>query len=200
VPDRVHWVFGYGSLVSPLSLEITLGREVPREPGWWAPAELHGYGRSWNYGSLTTRATWEVDGRRVERGLVVSLGLVDAPLSCNGVIVRVNRDDVARLDRRERDYDRVDVTDRIDAGGEVDGRVVTYVPRPGAVLRYERYRDHGRAAISRRYVDLVTSAFEALGPSHRERYAETTMAPDVPIVDLDATGPDPSPPHLRTER
>jgi hypothetical protein len=200
VPDRVHWVFGYGSLVSPASLERTLGREVPTENGWWVPAVLDGYGRRWNYGSLTTRAAWEFDGRRVERGIVVALGLVDAPETCNGVIARVNRHDVALLDQRERDYDRVDVTDRIDAGFEVDGRVVTYVPRPGAVLRYEQYRDRGRAAVSLRYLRLVTSAFEALGPGQRQRFEETTPPPDVPIVDLEASGPNPSPPHWHTSR
>jgi dephospho-CoA kinase len=199
VPDRVHWVFGYGSLVSPTSMARSLDREVPTHRGW-VPAELQGYGRRWNYGSLTTRAEWVHEGRHVRRGIVVALGLVDAPESCNGVIARVDRHDVARLDQRERDYDRVDVTDRIDAAIEIDGRVVTYVPRPGAVLRYEQYRDQGRAAVSLRYLRLVETAFEALAPGQRARFDETTPAPDVPVIDLESAGPNPSPPHWRADR
>lgn len=180
---RDVWVFGYGSLVSPTSLASTIGRQVA-PPGVGA-AHLDGYGRRWNYGSLHLRGDWHLDGVSVVQGLVVSLGLIEAEdESCNGVIVRVTAEELAQLDWRERDYERTDITDRVRAETAFPGgQVVTYVPRPSAIDRYETARDEQRAAIRQSYWELVTDAFIALGGDHASRYA-TTPAPDVPVVEM----------------
>ena len=177
------WVFGYGSLVSPTSLASTIGRHVA--PGDVGAAHLHGYGRRWNYGSLHLRGDWHHDDVDVYQGVVISLGLVAADGEhCNGVAVRVTDDELARLDWRERDYERTDVTDRIDAEVPRRGeRVVSYVPRPSAIERYEAARDERRAAIRRSYWDLVDRAFSDLGTHHSAIYA-TTPAPDVPVLEI----------------
>ncbi len=180
------WIFGYGSLVSPASMATTIGRDVPAEDV--AVAHLDGYGRRWNYGSLHLRGDWLVDGVSVSRGLVVSLGLVAGDTeTCNGVIVRVTDDELAMLDWRERDYERTDVSEGIRVEGaqrtSAVERVVTYVPRPSAVERYEAARTDGRAAIRQSYWDLVRTAFADLGGGHLTQY-ETTPAPDVPVVDM----------------
>ena len=177
------WVFGYGSLVSPSSLESTIGRPVT--PTDLVVAHLDGYGRRWNYGSMHLRGDWIHDGTDVRQGLVVSLGLVTADAeSCNGVAVRVTDAELASLDWRERDYERTEVTDRIQADGlAADDRVVTYVPRPSAIERYEQARDERRAGIRRSYWDLVAAAFAALGDDHVEVY-QRTPPPDVPVVDM----------------
>ncbi len=177
------WVFGYGSLVSPASLASTIGRHV--EPGDVVAAHLRGYGRRWNYGSLHLRGDWRHDDIDVRQGVVISLGLVMAEAEhCNGVAVRVTDEELARLDWRERDYQRTDVTDRIDAEVPIGAeRVVTYVPRQSAVERYEAARDERRAAIRRSYWDLVDKAFSDLGAHHSAIYA-TTPAPDVPVLEI----------------
>lgn len=177
------WVFGYGSLVSPVSLATTIGRPVA--PDDLVVTHLAGFGRRWNYGSMHLRGDWHHAGRRIQGGLVVSLGLVAADdESCNGVAVRVDDDELTRLDWRERDYERTDVADAVEPrrafGGE---RVVTYVPRPSAIERYETARDEQRAAVRRSYWNLVSAAFATLGDDHAQRYA-TTPAPDVPVVDI----------------
>jgi cation transport regulator ChaC len=180
---RDTWVFGYGSLVSPASMAATIGRTV--EAADIAVAHLDGYGRRWNYGSLHLRGDWQRDGVRVEQGLVVSLGLVEADTeTCNGVIVRVSAEELAALDWRERDYERTDVTDliRIDDDRRAP-TVATYVPRPSAVERYEAARDRQRAGIRLSYWELVSAAFGQLGDDHLGRYA-ATPAPDVPVVDM----------------
>ncbi len=91
---------------------------------------------------------------------------------------------MAQLDWRERDYERTDVTDRIrvDRPQQLE-HVMTYVPRPSAVERYEAARDGGRAGIRQSYWNLVSAAFLDLGGDHHDRYA-ATPAPDVPIVDM----------------
>jgi dephospho-CoA kinase len=177
------WIFGYGSLVSPASMATTIGRTVA--PTDVAVAHLDGYGRRWNYGSLHLRGDWHHAGVEVTQGLVVSLGLVASDAeSCNGVIVRVTAEELEMLDWRERDYERTDVSGLIRLEGDPIGeRVMTYVPRPSAIERYERARDHGRAGIRQSYWALVESAFGELGDDHLERYAATPV-PDVPVVDM----------------
>jgi dephospho-CoA kinase len=178
-----HWIFGYGSLVSPASMATTIGRTVAVDGVM--VAHLDGFGRRWNYGSLHLRGDWSHDGVQVRQGLVVSLGLVASSAeSCNGVIVRVTDDEIAQLDWRERDYERNDVTDliRLEVADAVE-RVSTYVPRPSAIERYEHARDDGRAAIRQSYVELVAAAFRDLGGDHLDRY-RTTPPPDVPVVDM----------------
>ncbi|NND76468.1 MAG: gamma-glutamylcyclotransferase [Ilumatobacter sp.] len=184
---RATWIFGYGSLASPASIASTIGRE-PRPA--MRVAHVEGFGRRWNYGSKVLRGDWTHDGIDVVGGLVVSLGVQAGPdESCNGVVFRVDADELARLDWRERDYARVDVTEAVTIDerdgddGVVDGAIEIYVPRPSAIDRYERARDERRAAVRSEYWQLVRESFAALGDSHAEWY-DRTLAPDVPIVDV----------------
>lgn len=189
--DRV-WVFGYGSLASPVSIARTIGRPVSSAA--ILAAGLDGYGRRWNYGSMNLRGDWDADGARVVGGVVISLGLAPADdEQANGVIFAVSPDELAALDWRERDYERTDVSDRVavEPGVEplVSGvRVVTYVPRPSAVERYLQARDERRAAVRRSYWDLVHAAFGELGGDHLDRFRRTPD-PDVPIADVVLTTP-----------
>lgn len=177
-----RWIFGYGSLVNPVSLGVTLGRPLAVGDDFHY-AVLEGFGRRWNYG--VGHATGWHAGAEYH---IVALGLVTAPTeTANGVVAWVRDDELVRLDRREADYDRVDVTAAVDA--PVAGPVETYVPRPAAVARYEAARDAGTAAVEQRYWDLVAGAFAGFGVAERRRYLDTTPAPDVPVLEL--TRPDP---------
>lgn len=185
------WVFGYGSLVSPASMARTIGRTAT--PGEIAVAQLDGYGRRWNYGAGQVRCSWVHRDTTVDDGVMVALGLeASTHESVNGVAVLVDDDDLAGLDRRERNYDRTDVTDLIRFDDPVPGvasatptgvRVVTYVPRASAVERYLAARDQQRAAIRQDYWDLVDGAFASLGDRHLEQY-RNTAPPDIPVVEM----------------
>ena len=179
------WVFGYGSLVSRESIALTIGRDVDHRDGF-AAARLQGFGRRWNYGSRRRRGAWDGPHGPVESGVVVCLGIVAAATEqCNGAVVRVDDDELARLDVRESDYDRVDVSEAIIVDDpSVAGRIVTYVPRPSAVERYLTAHSAGRAAIERRYHGLVEAAFGELGQVHLDEYRSTTPEPDVPVLDI----------------
>jgi cation transport regulator ChaC len=180
------WVFGYGSLVDPESLGRTLGRAVT--PGVdFIEADLAGWGRRWNYGVGHVTGAWRtVGGELIDDGVIVALGLVAAPDErVNGVVARVSDVEVAALDLRERDYDRVDVTDSVTVaapGRDPSGRIVTYVPRPSSIERYEAARDAGRAGIRSSYWGLVDAAFAVLGNDRLARYRSSTPTPDVPVV------------------
>jgi cation transport regulator ChaC len=187
------WVFGYGSLVDPDSLGRTLGRQVTPQVDFVA-AELTGWGRRWNYGVGHVAGTWRrPDGSVVDGGVIVALGVVPAAgEAVNGIVARVSGVEIAALDQRERDYDRVDVTTSVTVRHEVlepDARIVTYVPRPSAIERYERARDEGRAGIRSTYWGLVDAAFAVWGADQLARYRSTTPPPDVPVVAMSEPAP-----------
>lgn len=183
-PMAGRWVFGYGSLVSPVSFGHTLGRE-PTPGVDFFEAELAGYGRRWNYGTDTIFTAVGADGVERSDWVFVALGLVRADTeTTNGVIGWVDDGELEALDRRERRYDRVDVTDLITFGVGATRRapIVTYVPRAEPIAIYEAARARGVAAITTRYWDLVDEAFADLGEDRRERYHATTPDPGLPVL------------------
>lgn len=186
--DRV-WIFGYGSLASPESMARTIGRVAVRGADFFQ-ADLAGYGRRWNYGVCHISATWQLDdGTDVGDGTIVALGLVEAADErVNGVVASIVAGELKNLDRRERSYDRVDVTEFVtlidDEDGAVSGSIYTYVPQAGALEAYESARNAGTAGIRRTYWNLVDDAFAELSSEQQARYHATTPAPDVPLVDI----------------
>jgi len=181
-------VFGYGSLVSPVSLGSTIGR-LPVRGGDFLAAELRGWERRWNYGHLISPERY-TGGEVSSIDTVVALGIVPAPSAVmNGVIASVSDSELARLDKRERRYERVDVTDAVEllegnaAEFEIDA-VITYVPADEPVAEYVDGRDRGRAGIEVRYWDLVNTAFDELLPGAGARFRASTPEPDVPVVDV----------------
>lgn len=184
------WVFGYGSLVSPDSFGHTLGRR-PQLGVDFFEAEVSGYGRRWNYGSLRFTGRAPDPAGTMREWAIVALGVMQAAgETVNGTVGWVSNDELVDLDRRERHYDRVDVSERATVIGadqiasELAGPIVTYVPRREAVERYEQSRDRGAAAVDRRYFDLVDRAFSDLGPDRLQRYHATTPPPDIPVLPL----------------
>jgi len=179
------WVFGYGSLVAPSSVARTIDRIIDH-PHERVVTHLHGYGRRWNYGSQLLRGNWSAGGITVSNGVVVSLGLeISTDESCNGVSILVDGAELAALGARESDYELTDITDRVTVDADrFAGQVVTFVPRPGSVERYERARDEQRAAVRAEYVELVHAAFDELGREHR-RLFDRTPDPDVPVADIE---------------
>ena len=186
VDGRATWVFGYGSLASPMSLARTIGRQVSFGHDVHR-ATLDGWGRRWNYGSPRTGVSWTHGDAEITDGVMVCLGIVpDADVAINGVVFSVDDRELAALDRRERDYDHVEVTGSADAEGDLgrSASIVTYVPRPSSIERYERGRDAGAAAIRQTYWDLVEAAFTDFGDEALEWYRRTPD-PDIPVIDID---------------
>ena len=183
------WIFGYGSLVSPVSFGHTLGRELIRGVDFFE-AELSGFGRRWNYGTDVTFTAIGPDGVERSDWTFVALGLVRAAdESTNGVIGWVDETELVALDRRESRYDRVDVTEHVSlapgASSAVNGATIaTYVPRAEPIADFEAAKARGVAAITTRYRDLVDAAFADLGIDRRDTYRATTPAPDIPVLVL----------------
>ncbi len=175
-------MFGYGSLaiVPGVVLERTFTAD-----GF--VADLPGFQRSWgaamdNRRDLPGYKYYTDDrGRRPE----VYVAYLDirprAQASVNGVCIPVNEDRLTELDARERNYERVDVSDRLGVGG---ARVWTYVASAAGRRRLSWGRELGRAVIDANYLGLVSGAFHRLGGAEYEACAPSLAPRDLPVLDL----------------
>ena len=99
----------------------------------------------------------------------------------NGLCLPVDAGRLTRLDQRERNYARLDVSHRIDAGG---ARVWIYVGTPAARRRLRDARRDGRAVIDATYLRAVVAAFAALGADELARCRSSLAPGDLPVVEL----------------
>lgn len=190
------FVFGYASLVSPQSVARTIGH--PIDPEDFRFARLDGWSLCWSVGSdqksHPERRFLYPDGTEYS-GLLVSLGIQRAKGgTCDGAVFPVSRHDLSALDVRERNYQRVDVTDFVDWQGKPEScRVVTYVPSDHAAERLDQAAATERPIRVRQgYLDLVKRAFAEIG--HADSF-ERIPSPPFPVaklsVHIDPTVPAP---------
>jgi hypothetical protein len=185
------FVFGYGSLVA--ELPFVPSREL-RDEGF--VADLPGFARGWGVAMDNRRDLpgykyyTAPDGSRPPV-FVSFLDVAPAPgaAAVNGLCLPVDDDRLAPLDRRERNYSRLDVSDRIEARG---ARVWVYMGTPAARERLRGARRQGLAVIDATYLSAVESAFAALGANELELCRPSLAPGDLPIMELDR--------HLLTER
>jgi hypothetical protein len=112
--------------------------------------------------------------------MVAFADLVAAPggaPAVNGVLVAAP--DLEALDRRERNYDRIDVTDRLD--DPPAGRVWAYFGSAAGRARFAA----GPAVVARGYVEAVQAGFRALGPEEHRAFLESTDFGGVPVMALE---------------
>lgn len=167
------YVFGYGALVRD------------RPDGHLA--ELAGHRRCWGV-AMDNRIDlpgykWyrRADGSRPAIFVAFLDVVAAAGGSVNGVCTPVADDELARLDARERNYVRVDVTAHV-AGAR--GRVWAYVGSAEGRDRRRAGEVTGRIAIARAYAQDVEAAFARLGPAELDGYRASTEAPPFPLLDL----------------
>lgn len=167
--ESKNFVFGYGSLVKASSLSRTLGRQIAADEV--AIAELLGYRRDWNAAAqncdLPDDRKW---GRILDDVWQPITGAIrfanitktsDPATSVTGAIFSVSLPEIFRLDGREKNYVRVDVTNSIRTEGFrlPDGaRVWTYVGTDGARQRSLTSNSGVRAE----YYKTIVSGFDEL--------------------------------------
>jgi hypothetical protein len=86
------------------------------------------------------------------------------------------------LDRRERNYLRVEVTRQIDVG--LEGQAWTYLGRPEAVQRFEHGARSRRAVVDKTYLDCVRSGFGLLSDGALEEFDASTDPPGCAVLEL----------------
>lgn len=142
------------------------------------PARLRDHRRTWGIAMDNTvtipgyKAYLAADGSRPDV-CVAFLDVEPAPgASVQGELLPVDRAGLRALDRRERNYDRVDVSGLVD-GAPAGARVWTFAGLPAARDRLARARAAGRAVVHAAYARSV-AGFEA-----------DTVPHDLPVVALE---------------
>jgi hypothetical protein len=116
---------------------------------------------------------------------VAFLGLRPDPHAhVSGVALEVTADELGVLDRRERNYDRRDVGDLLDA--DLEGPVWAYGGSAAGRQRLAAGRARGTAVVSQGYLEDVKQGFEALGLL--DDFEATTDPLDLPVVPLHRRG------------
>lgn len=186
--DGRQFVFGYGSLAARPAPVPT---RALKEPGF--VADLAGLRRVWgvamdNRRDLPGYKYYTDGGGRRPEVFVAYLDLIpadpgsgDLPARVNGLCLPVDDAMLEQLDRRERNYARADVSDRVQAGG---ARVWAYVGRPSARERLTEGRRTGTAVIDAGYVRTVEAGFAGLGDDELAAVRASLEPGDLPVVEL----------------
>ena len=168
-------VFGYASLV--------------RDGGRGERACMRGVRRAWGVATDNTRAIpgYKIYLRRVDGTrpavFVAFLDLLPQPRSAvNGLCRPVASEELELLDRRERNYDRVDVTDAVDPA---PGRVWAYVGSAKGRERLRRGLEAGSAVVSCDYERKVHAGFCALGELEYQTFLASSDLDGIPMWDLE---------------
>jgi hypothetical protein len=184
-------VFGYGSLVALPGFVPT--REAHKR-GY--VCDLVGHRRRFGVAMDNTATIpgykYFSDRKSGERPAVYVAFLDVAPdegTDVNGLAFPVTGHELAALDARERNYERVEVTAAISP--RPDATVWAFLGSVEGRARYEAGARAGTAVVSAEYARHVEAGFERLGPEEAARFAASTDPPPCPIRDLARVDLDP---------
>jgi hypothetical protein len=182
-----EYVFGFGSLVGLDALAQFLSRS-PFEAGEAYSCRLRDHRRLWNIArdnafDYPGRPHYvDEDGVRLD-AFVTAVNIRPAPgQTVNGVVFPVTEENLALLDIREGNYDRITVDGALEPGPV--GRIWAYRGKAAAEDRYAQGVASGKAVVNAHYHTIVTDAFASHGEDFLAEYHATTEAPTVPIVPL----------------
>ena len=182
-----EFVFGYGSLAGWLAAGISRAASAR---GF--VTDVVGARRTWGVAMDNRRDLpgykyyTGPDGTRPEV-FVAFLDLRcagDAGARVNGVCVPVDDEDLVMLDRRERNYRRIDITHRVAASRPGAARIWAYAGSASARERFRQGHTTGAAVVDANYVRGVHAAFARLGESERRACAPSLETGDLPVVSL----------------
>ncbi len=187
--DKPNFIFGYGSLVDIENLKKYFGRDLTPSLDF-IYCGLKDFHRCWNIAMNNSvdlpDYKYYIDqqtGNRPE-GFVTFLNIRPCPGdNVTGILFRVSDQELQRLDKRERNYRRIDVTHLIDT--PIQGQAWVYIGLDEAEKRYQKGLKQNTAMVSQNYFDSVYNAYLSLGNEALSNYFATTDELRVPIFNLE---------------
>ena len=184
-----NFVFGYGSLVCIDSLRQFLGRTLNPELDF-TYCGLKNFHRCWNV-AMDNRVNipgykYYINKNTGDRldGFVAFLNIrPQLGKTVTGILFRTSHADLEKLDNREYNYERVDITHKLDI--QIQGRAWVYIGLDKAEQCYQEGLSKYNASISQTYFDLVHNAYRSLGEAAFSNYISTTDQPTIPILELE---------------
>lgn len=187
--EDAQFVFGFGSLAAVRRDGFHPSRK--RDARGFV-ADLVGYRRDWGVAMDNSRdlANYKyyvqrlADGSELRPGLFVAFLDIRREPACrvNGLLRPVGDDELVALDRRERNYRRIEVTHEIESA---PGVVWAYAGLEAARRRHDRGEDQGRLVVQGDYLRAVESAFMALGGQELAMFRESTQTFAGTVMELE---------------
>ena len=184
IPEGFTGIISYGSLISLPSMEKTLGHKYK---GPIHEVHLLGYERVW-----TCVRPWRSSTRKfnayVLRGeeRVPILGAAELNIypkntgKINGVLYLITDDELLSFDQRERGYQRVDVTDKIEEFSFSGGKVYVYEGLQGSAQ--DSSEEKGIYILIKEFFDMVNEACDSRGEDFRKEFDRTTKPCEYEVV------------------
>jgi cation transport regulator ChaC len=177
----IGFVFGYGSLTNRAEDRTVRDASVARLPG---------FRRVWNVAMDNSVSIpgykHYLDPRSGERPAVFVTYLNIEPaagVSCVGALLPVDANDLSRLDRRELNYRRIDVTELVErTAADPSLPVWTYLGLDAALARHRQGLAAGTAVVQREYLETVERGFGELGLI--DQFRTGTVPPACPVRSL----------------
>lgn len=180
-------LIGYGSLTSKKQMEHQLGRKYEDEV---KIVHLNGYKRNWSmvypnnpeFPPVNQTVVCLVGMDTIIPENIVAMDIVKSEndkMNCCLFIVDVN--DLPIVDRTEKSYKRINVTDKIDEF-RIEG---------GPVYAYQGLKEYTKEPISQKpeknaivqiYLDFLTTGFDELGSEYKREFDESTNDYDKSLV------------------
>jgi hypothetical protein len=182
IPDGSVGMVAYGSLISLPGMEQTLGHKYK---GPIHQVHLTGYERAWT--CVRPWAAQKISAyilRDTER--VPIIGAAELSIypkkkgRVNGILYIVTDEELARFDKREHGYRRVDVTDRIEEFRFRGRKVYAYEGLPPQPVGPSP--DKGVYIAIKEFIDMVAGACDDIGNDFRIEFGKTTRPCSYQIV------------------
>ena len=171
-------LFGYGSLISKKSLEMTLDHPYA---GPFVACALVGWYRTWDVAMPNELFFAETPPGRLYPDHILYLNVMRKPGSLlNGVLFVVNESELNAMDRREWIYSRQDVSEDVRSATVRGGRVHVYVGKPEHLM--SDVKSPRRAAVRRSYLDILERGFGDLGQTFRTEYERSSDPPPTHLI------------------
>lgn len=165
--SSIIYVFGYGSLINPKSIQRTLGREIRVED--LLEARIHDYIRKWQL------VDWVlIEGFDRERSIpAIFLDIVWQPgAKTNGILIPLSVDELHKMGQRERNYDRIYVSTLIEPS--VSEHIYTYIGKK------EYITPPKESCVLVQYENMIEEGLHFWGKEFEQQYYESTLSHHFP--------------------
>ncbi|MEM9078489.1 MAG: hypothetical protein AAGC43_15710 [Bacteroidota bacterium] len=196
IPEGKVGLIGYGSLTSSKQMAAQLGKPYI---GGVEVIHLEGYQRTWTATTPNTlefppvgflvKCSYAGDSIFPKWGSALNIRKNDS-VSINCCFFIIDEEDLEPIDKTEKGYQRIEVTNNIREFSVSNGKVWAYQAIP-EFTKIPKTDEPENYIVAKLYLDFLEAGFSELGESYREEFYRTTLpVPEEIVLDCNMVAPD----------